>query len=296
MTCWCPRQPTLLYTAVLAKINATPQYYRTDPERGWLPDIDHLRSLVTPRTRVLVVIDPNNPTGAVYPSSTRRALDRPGRAAQPDDPRGRGLRGLGVRGDRSALLGALEPDAPIISFSSLSKAYLAPGWRAGWMVVGATPRLDNVLAAATKLADGRLCSAGPMQFAVTAALDRRPVASGCLPARAGRSRQSHHAGAQCDTRHALRAASCGLLRNADGVAPSRTNRRRLRPRPVEGNRDPLRVRIRLRHAGRTGILPHRLSRRPRRTVANRRRYRRFHPGLPRGRLTPCLPALTLLAP
>jgi aspartate/methionine/tyrosine aminotransferase len=69
------------------------------------------------------------------------------------------------------LLGTLDPDAPIISFSSLSKAYLAPGWRTGWMVVGRTPRLDNVLAAARKLADGRLCSPGPMQYAVAAALN-----------------------------------------------------------------------------------------------------------------------------
>ena len=63
-----------LYTAVLAKIGAQPRYYRTDPDRDWLPDLDHLRSLVTPRTRALVVIDPNNPTGAVYPTSVRRAL------------------------------------------------------------------------------------------------------------------------------------------------------------------------------------------------------------------------------
>src|SRR5688572_5508892 len=63
-----------LYTAVLATINAVPLYYRTDPDREWLPDLDHLRSLVTPRTRVLVVIDPNNPTGAVYPAAVRRSL------------------------------------------------------------------------------------------------------------------------------------------------------------------------------------------------------------------------------
>ena len=63
-----------LYTAVLAKIGAQPRYYRTDPSRDWLPDLEHLRTLVTDRTRVLVVIDPNNPTGAVYPASTRRAL------------------------------------------------------------------------------------------------------------------------------------------------------------------------------------------------------------------------------
>jgi aspartate/methionine/tyrosine aminotransferase len=68
------------------------------------------------------------------------------------------------------LLASLAPDAPIISLSSLSKAYLAPGWRAGWMVVGATPRLDGVLAALKKLADGRLCSPGPMQHAIVAAM------------------------------------------------------------------------------------------------------------------------------
>src|SRR6185436_15997916 len=52
----------------------------------------------------------------------------------------------------------------------LSKAYLAPGWRTGWLTVSATPRLDDALAAMRKLADGRLCSPGPMQYAVTAAL------------------------------------------------------------------------------------------------------------------------------
>jgi alanine-synthesizing transaminase len=67
-------------------------------------------------------------------------------------------------------MATLDLDAPVISYSSLSKAYLAPGWRAGWMAVGATPRLDGALVAIKKLADGRLCSPGPMQYAVTAAL------------------------------------------------------------------------------------------------------------------------------
>ena len=68
------------------------------------------------------------------------------------------------------LLGSLDPDAPILSFSSLSKAYLAPGWRAGWLTVGRSDRLNDVLAAIKKLADGRLCSPGPMQYAIHAAL------------------------------------------------------------------------------------------------------------------------------
>ena len=158
-----------LYTAVMAKINAQPKYYRTDPDRDWMPDLDHLRSLVTERTRVLVVIDPNNPTGAVYPPPVRRAIlalaEEHNLTIVADEVYGE----IGFEG-AVPLLGTLDPDAPIISLSSLSKAYLAPGWRTGWLTVSATPRLDEALAAMRKLADGRLCSPGPMQYAVTAAL------------------------------------------------------------------------------------------------------------------------------
>jgi aspartate/methionine/tyrosine aminotransferase len=158
-----------LYTAVLAKIGAQPRYYRTDPGREWLPDLDHMRSLVTAKTRVLVVIDPNNPTGAVYPAPVRRALiefaEQHELTILADEVYG----DLGFEGSVPPL-GSIDPDAPVISFSSLSKAYLAPGWRAGWLVAGASPRLDDALAAMKKLADGRLCSPGPMQYAVTAAL------------------------------------------------------------------------------------------------------------------------------
>lgn len=158
-----------LYTAVLAKIGAEAQYYRTDPSRGWLPDIEHIESLVTPRTRALVLIDPNNPTGAVYPEPVRRQLlriaDRHGLVILADE----------VYGDLSydgavPPLGSLDPDGPIVAFSSLSKAYLAPGWRTGWMAVGRSARLDDLLAAIKKLADGRLCSNGPTQHAIAPAL------------------------------------------------------------------------------------------------------------------------------
>jgi alanine-synthesizing transaminase len=67
-------------------------------------------------------------------------------------------------------LATTDPEAAVIAFGSLSKGYLAPGWRAGWLSVGATKRLDNVLAAIKKLADGRLCSPVPMQHAMVAAL------------------------------------------------------------------------------------------------------------------------------
>ena len=158
-----------LYTAVLAKIGARAVFYRTDPERGWLPDLDDVRRLLTRATRAIVVIDPNNPTGAVYPEATRRALiDLAEQAGVPilaDEVYSE----LGFDGPLP-LLASLAPDAAIISFSSLSKAYLAPGWRAGWLAVGRTDRLDDVLGAIKKLADGRLCSPGPMQYAIETAL------------------------------------------------------------------------------------------------------------------------------
>ncbi len=158
-----------LYTAVLAKIGARAVYYRTDPSRGWMPDLDQMATLIGPRTRAIVVIDPNNPTGAIYPEPVRRALlalaERHSVTILADEV----YSDLGYDGPTSPL-GSLDPDATVISFNSLSKAYLAPGWRAGWMAVGRSPRLDAVLAGLKKLADGRLCSPVPMQYAITAAL------------------------------------------------------------------------------------------------------------------------------
>jgi alanine-synthesizing transaminase len=159
-----------LYTAVLAKVGAKAVFYHTDPARGWLPDLDQVRRLVSPATRALVVIDPNNPTGASYPAAVRRELielaDRHNIPLLADE----------VYGDLAydgpvAPMASLHTDAPVISFSSLSKAYLAPGWRTGWLAVAQTDRLDEVLAAIKKLADGRLCSTAPMEHAIPAALN-----------------------------------------------------------------------------------------------------------------------------
>ena len=158
-----------LYTAVLAKIGARPAFYRTDPKRGWLPDLDHLRSLVNANTRALVVIDPNNPTGATYSAEVRRALVDLAESRNIPLLADEVYADLAFSGPIPAL-SSLNPEAPVISFSSLSKAYLAPGWRAGWLAVAKTDRLDELLAGIKKLADGRLCSTGPMQHAVVAAL------------------------------------------------------------------------------------------------------------------------------
>lgn len=157
------------YTAVLSKLGARAVYYRTDPHQGWAPDLDNIAGMIGPKTRALVVIDPNNPTGAVYPEETRLALlalaDRHNIVLLSDEA----YTDLVYDGPVPPI-GALNPEAPVISFSSASKAYVAPGWRTGWMAVGAGERLDNVLTAVKRLADGRLCTNGPMQHAVAAAL------------------------------------------------------------------------------------------------------------------------------
>jgi aspartate/methionine/tyrosine aminotransferase len=158
-----------LYTAVTAKIGAKTVYYRKDPGNSWLPDLEHIRSLITPRTRALVVIDPNNPTGAIYPDAVRAELIAMAKAhgfvLLADEVYG----DLGYDGPTPPMA-RLDLDAPVISFGSLSKAYLTPGWRAGWMAIGVSPTLIDVVAAIRKLADGRLCATVPMQFAITAAL------------------------------------------------------------------------------------------------------------------------------
>ena len=164
-----PRPTYPLYTAVSHKIGARDVYYATDPDNGWLPDPNQIRRLITPRTKALVVNDPNNPTGASYPESLRRELlnivDQYGVTMIADEI----YQDVPYEGP-VAPIGSLDPDAPIISLSGLSKGYLVPGWRTGWLAVGGGDRLKDVLTGITKLAEGRLCATVPMQRAIVPAL------------------------------------------------------------------------------------------------------------------------------
>ena len=128
-----------------------------------------LRDLSRPGRKALVVNDPNNPTGAAYSQSIRRELLNI--ADQHNVPMIADEIYQDVAFDGPvAPIGSLDPEAPVISLSGLSKGYLAPGWRTGWLAVGGGDRLNDVLAAITKLAEGRLCSTMPMQRAIVAAL------------------------------------------------------------------------------------------------------------------------------
>ncbi len=158
-----------LYTAITHKIGAREVYYRTDPNNNWQPDPSDIRSLITSRTKAIVVNDPNNPTGAAYPHALRRELVEI--ADQHNIPMIADEIYQDVAFDGTvAPMAALDVDAPIISLSGLSKGYLVPGWRTGWLAVGGGDRLKDVLAAIMRLAEGRLCSTVPMQRAIAAAL------------------------------------------------------------------------------------------------------------------------------
>jgi histidinol-phosphate/aromatic aminotransferase/cobyric acid decarboxylase-like protein len=235
--------------------------------------------LITPATRALVIIDPNNPTGASYSTETRLALldfaDRHGLPIIADEVYG----DLGFEGS-VPMIGSLDPDAPIITFSSLSKAYLAPGWRAGWMGIGRSPRLDEVVKAVSKLADARLCSTLPMQYAITAALtgDRSHQVSfrAALKERAAH----HHRTAQCHSRRELRGANGCVLRDATGDAAAWQDRRGLRLRATARHGRAVRLRIRIRHSGRRRLLPNRVPGLPRRASGDLRPDGRFHQRVP----------------
>ena len=162
-----------LYSAVLAKLDSPPNPYYLDEDHGWEPDVEEMARKVTPRTRAIVVINPNNPTGAVY---TRKKLEAIAELARRHN--------LVILADeiydklildddcKHISLATLAPDLPVITFSGLSKPYLAPGWRVGWgIATGDAAVIKPYIEAVHKLLRARLCSNHPTQYAIKPALE-----------------------------------------------------------------------------------------------------------------------------
>jgi alanine-synthesizing transaminase len=162
-----------LYSAVLAKVGASLNPYLLDEANGWEPDLEHLSSRIFAGTRALVVINPNNPTGAVYSRETLEAIAELARQNNllifADEIYDK----LILAGDRlHTSIAALAPDVPVVTFNGLSKAYLAPGWRVGWTVVsGPATALKPYVEGVHKLLRARICSNHPQQYAVRPALE-----------------------------------------------------------------------------------------------------------------------------
>jgi aspartate/methionine/tyrosine aminotransferase len=161
-----------IYNAILNKLGAIARYYKLHPANAWLPVIEEIGSLITNRTRALVLINPNNPTGSIIPDETTKQILE--LAAQHKllviaDEVYREL--CFEHSPTSASVLAQEIDVPVITLESLSKTHLVPGWRVGWMRYTHEKRMRDLTGAIGRLASGRLCSPTPAQYAIKPALE-----------------------------------------------------------------------------------------------------------------------------
>jgi alanine-synthesizing transaminase len=161
-----------LYSAVLAKAGLELNTYALNEDDGWQPDLIDVHKKIGPRARGIVVINPNNPTGAVC---SRRMLEAIAELARrnnlvifADEIYDK----LILDDDQHISLASIAPDVPIVTFGGLSKNYLAPGWRIGWGIVSGDaaavkPYIDGI----HRLLRSRLCANHPEQYAIKAALE-----------------------------------------------------------------------------------------------------------------------------
>ena len=149
---------------------AIPVFYRCDPENDWNPDLADMESKISSCTRAILVINPNNPTGAVYSKETLLKIAELARKYNlvllSDEIYDR----LVMDGLTCHSLAALAPDVPCITFNGLSKSHIICGFRCGWMVFSGGAALNEVKGAVMQLAAMRLCGNALTQLAIPAAL------------------------------------------------------------------------------------------------------------------------------
>lgn len=167
----CPRPEYPLYTAVVAKLGLNPNPYDLKEEDGWAPDLEDIRRKITPKTRGLVFINPNNPTGAMYSRNTLEAIAEIAREHNLVVFADEIYEKLVIEGKHETFA-AVAPDVPVVTFGGLSKNYLAPGWRIGWGIVSGPeqvvqPYVDGI----NRLLRSRLCASQPMMYAIKPALE-----------------------------------------------------------------------------------------------------------------------------
>ncbi len=160
-----------LWTAAVSLSGGKPVHYMCDESAGWLPDIEDMRSRITPNTRAIVIINPNNPTGVVYPDSVLKQIVKLAREHDlilyADEVYDKVL----YDGIEHTSLASLSEDVLTIIFNGLSKNYRSCGYRAGWMVVcGDKRHAQDYIEGLNMLASMRLCANVPGQYAIQTAL------------------------------------------------------------------------------------------------------------------------------
>ncbi len=160
-----------LWTAAVSLSGGNPRHYRCDEQAGWLPDLDDIRGKITPNTRAIVIINPNNPTGALYPPELLKAMMEIARRHQlivyADEIYDKVL----YDGAEHTSIAALADDVLCVTFNGLSKNYRACGYRAGWLVLsGEKSHAKDYIEGLDILASMRLCANVPAQHAIQTAL------------------------------------------------------------------------------------------------------------------------------
>ena len=160
-----------LWTACVTLSGGTPVHYICDEEAEWYPDIADIESKVTPRTKAIVIINPNNPTGAVYPREVLQEIVEVARRHQliifSDEIYDR----LCMDGVEHVSIAELAPDLPCVTFSGLSKSHMIAGYRIGWMIFSGEKKcIKDFMLGVNMLSNMRLCSNVPAQSIVQTAL------------------------------------------------------------------------------------------------------------------------------
>jgi len=160
-----------LYTAVASKLQAIENPYYLDEENGWQPDIEDIKSKINEKTKAIIIINPNNPTGSN--ASEETILQLIDLAVEnnlvifADEIYDKLL----FDGNEHISIASLNSDAPVITFGGLSKNYMVPGWRIGWGIVsGNSEILDDYIEAINKMLRARLSASHPIQYAIAPAL------------------------------------------------------------------------------------------------------------------------------
>jgi alanine-synthesizing transaminase len=160
-----------LWTAAVSLSGGNPVHYLCDEQSDWMPDIEDIKRKITPRTKGIVVINPNNPTGALYPTELLEQIVEVARQHQlivfADEIYDKTL----YDGNVHTSIASLADDVLFLTFNGLSKNYRSCGYRAGWMVVsGNKKRAKDYIEGLNMLASMRLCSNTPGQLAIQTAL------------------------------------------------------------------------------------------------------------------------------
>jgi alanine-synthesizing transaminase len=160
-----------LWTAAASLSGGTPVHYRCEESNGWMPDLDDIRAKVTPRTKGIVVINPNNPTGALYSDALLQGIvaiaREHGLVIFADEVYDKVL----YDGVKHTPLASLSQDVLTLTFNSLSKSYRSCGYRAGWMVISGDKKVArDYIEGLNMLSNMRLCANVPGQWAIQTAL------------------------------------------------------------------------------------------------------------------------------